>query len=309
MARFKNPTTLPVLFVITCFVIWGTFPIYWKQLHHVPALEVLSHRMIWSFLFYLGIFQFSRLKHGATALKTNARDWKLATVSAALLIINWGVYIYAVNAGHILEGSLAYFINPLMSVALGVLVFKEDLPRLLKIAFALACAGVLVRIAYGQHFPWIALILATSFCIYGAVKKVTRTPATQSSLMEGLMGLAPSLIAAIYLRQTSDFTLTTSDWAYLVGSGVVTGLPLFLFAIAAQRLPLSLIGMLQFIGPTLQFLVGVYMYGETLTQADLFSFMLIWGGVGFYFADKLRRLASHTPEPQKPLDVVEEVTN
>jgi chloramphenicol-sensitive protein RarD len=283
---------------ISCYVIWGIFPIYWKQLAHLPSMEILAHRMIWAFVFYLGIVAFRHWRQIKYWIPTTKRDWLLATASATLLFINWGVYIYAVNTDRILQGSLAYFINPLMSVVVGVWLFKESFPTLLKVAFGLALAGVGIQIFFGDEFPWIALILATSFCVYGAVKKITRTAATQSSFMEGTVGLLPALILAIYIRGESTYVLTSYDWLLLLGGGVVTGLPLFLFAIAAKQLPLSLIGMLQFIGPTLQFAVGVWMYGETLHSWDIASFGLIWAGVAFYLTDKIRTMrANARPKP------------
>ncbi len=201
---------------------------------------------------------------------------------------NWWVYIYAMNIERIIEISLAYFINPLMSVAVGVLIFREAFPPLLKLAFILAMIGVGIQIGYGDSFPWIALVLATSFCIYGAIKKVITINATQFSMMESAVVLLPSIILAFTLRMESDMTLSTTDWWLLAGGGVATGVPLVLFAIAAQRLPYSVMGMLQFIGPTIQFLLGYYLYREPVSQAGWISFLFIWSGVSVYMIDRIR---------------------
>jgi chloramphenicol-sensitive protein RarD len=192
----------------------------------------------------------------------------------------------------VLETSLAYFINPLLNVAVGVLFFKEPFPWPMRLAVGLAAAGVLVLASFAPEFPWIALTLATTFCTYGVVKKVIGVEPRLGSLLEGAAGLIPALIAAYCLREGSPVELTAVHWAFLVGAGVVTGLPLFLFSIAAQQLPYSLVGMLQFIAPTLQFLVGVWMYHEPLSGVRLLAFILIWLGVGFYLGDRVTRLTA-----------------
>lgn len=278
----------PLLFALGSYLAWGVFPIYWQFLKHLSALETLSHRMIWSFVFYLLIFLYRHLRGVKFLVRATKRDWALASLATGLLALNWGIYIYAVTHGHILESSLAYFINPLMSVAVGVWLLREPFPPLMKFACAMALAGVLVQMAGASEFPWIALILATSFCAYGLIKKVVALRPTQFSLMEGVIGLFPALIAAVYLRQESELMLTTTDWLLLAGGGVVTGLPLFLFAIAARELPYSLMGMLQFISPTLQFLTGMFLFSETLEPVEFLSFGLIWAGVGAYYADRIR---------------------
>jgi chloramphenicol-sensitive protein RarD len=160
----------------------------------------------------------------------------------------------------------------------------------MKFAFGMAMLGVCIKAGFGSHFPWIALTLAFSFCAYGVVKKTIRISATQFSVMESGVGVIPAILLACYAREQSEIALQTTDWLLLIGAGVVTGLPLFLFAIAAQQLPYSLMGMLQFIGPTLQFMCGIFIFHEPLSMAGILAFVCIWAGVGAYLLDKLHQL-------------------
>lgn len=273
------------------YVCWGFFPIYWKFLSRISATEILAHRMIWSCVFYLGIYSLSSWKQQTfrQLFQQELSQWLAAGLAALVLAINWGIYIYAVNSGQIVQGSLAYFINPLMNVAVGVIFFKERFPTILKVALGFALAGVLVQVGFAPSFPWIALTLATTFCIYGVIKKTRLIPPDLSSAMEGLASLLPALCLAWFYRQESSYVIFTHEWLLLIGSGVVTGLPLFLFSMAAQALPYSLIGMMQFIAPSLQFLVGILIFGEKLSPSGFISFLLIWLGAGFYFFHLLRK--------------------
>ena len=292
---------------VGCYLLWGFFPLYWKFLTHVDALETLMHRIIWSFVFYLAIMGIRFFMGGKFSEPVTKRDWGLALITGLLMSGNWGVYIYAVNIDRIIESSLAYFINPLMSVGVGVILFREAFPKLLKFALILASIGVGIQIGYGDQFPWIALTLAISFCIYGAIKKIVIINPTQFSMMESAVVLLPALILAFTLRMESETTLQTLDWWMLAGGGIVTGIPLLLFAMAAQKLPYSLMGMLQFIGPSLQFLLGYFLFEEPVTQAGWIALGFIWGGVGLYLADRIMvasslRKASKVPlaTPQNP---------
>ncbi|MBY0372313.1 EamA family transporter RarD [bacterium] len=275
---------------ITSYTLWGLFPIYWKLLAALPALEILSHRILWSFVFYLAIY----LLPGAAARNrwrfASRRAVGLSVLAAGLLALNWGTYIYGVNSGRVLETSLAYFLNPLMSVAVGVIWFKEPFSWPLRFALILATLGVLTLASLSTEFPWIALTLATSFCIYGIVKKVIGIDARLGSLLEGAAGFLPALAAAIYFREAAPWPLSWEQALLLAGGGVVTGLPLFLFSVAAPGLPVSLMGMLQFIAPSLQFLCGVLVFHEPLGGVKLAAFCLIWAGVGFYLVDRMARL-------------------
>ena len=282
------------------YVMWGFFPLYWKLLKERPALEVLSHRIVWSFVFYLVIVLFFARRDLLAFFKQTRRDWLLSTLSAFFLAINWGVYIYAVNSGHILEGSLAYFICPILNVVIGVLFFKEAFPTVLKVSVAAIAVGVLIRIALAPTFPWLALIIASSFSFYGITKKLLKIPVMTSSLMEGTIGLAPAIAAAYYFSSASTLPpLTGHLWILLIAGGIVTGLPLFLFSFAAQKIPFSIVGMLQYIVPLIQFALAVWIYDEAFGTNDFIAFGFIWLGMALYLGNLLYRLRQPkiTPAP------------
>lgn len=269
------------------FALWGLFPIYWKLLQGFSALEILSHRMVWSFVFYLAIYLFLSRGRTGNLFKQSRKDYALSAVAALVLASNWGIFIYAVNSGHILEGSLAYFINPILNVAVGVLILNEAFPLALKLAVGFAAAGVAIKIAFSPSFPWISLFLASTFCAYGYAKKTLTIPARTSAVLEGAVAFLIALPALLYFASKHPADLPPSAWPLFIGSGVVTGLPLFIFSYAAQRVPYSILGIMQFVAPTGQFLVGVWMYGEQLHPRDLFVFGLIWLGIFFYVSYQL----------------------
>lgn len=273
------------------YFFWGFFPIYWKYLGHLEAIEVLLHRVIWSFVFYAVLLKATSGLNLSLVFKQSQKDWGLSFLAAILLSLNWGLYIYAVNTGHILEGSLAYFINPMLNVFVGVLLFKEVLPTALKISISIAAAGVAWRIWAVDGVPWISLVLAFTFCGYGILKKMLKIQPRLSSVMESLSILLPALALAYLFRMRSPVEeLSTSDWALLICSGAVTGIPLYLFSVAAQRVPYSFLGMNQFIAPSLQFLVGYYMYQEQVSFASWISFFLIWVGAGIYLVYQFQQM-------------------
>ncbi|MBX9769135.1 MAG: EamA family transporter RarD [Bdellovibrionales bacterium] len=266
------------------YFLWGFFPVYWKLLKDTPPIEILAHRMAWVFVFYVLIFVgFSDQKRTAL-MHPSRRDWLLSAVAGFLIMCNWGVYIYAVNTGHILEGSLAYFINPILNVAVGVFFFKEPFPMVLKLSVGFAALGVLIKVGLSPSLPWISLFLAGSFCVYGITKKTLKIPALTSSVLEATVGFIPAVFAIYFFQRESGFSTPMTKWLLFAGAGAITGLPLFLFSYAAQRLPYSIMGILQFIAPTLQFLVAVVVFNEPLTQQNLLAFGLIWIGMLFYLA-------------------------
>lgn len=277
---------------LVSYALWGFFPVYWKLLsNHSPA-EILVHRMLWAFVFYLIVFLIVSRSKLFQIFKQTRRDWMLSITACLLLTFNWGIYIFAVNTGHILDGSLAYFINPILNVAVGVIFFRESFSVVLRIAVAAAALGVGFKIFSSTGFPWISLSLAFSFCAYGITKKLSRIPATTSSALEGFVGVIPAIAGVTYFTSSGGF-ISGRDWALFVGGGVVTGLPLFLFSFAAQRVPYSVLGMLQFLAPSLQFLVAIFLYGEVLTQNDVVTFGLIWVGILFYFTHQFWSFTSH----------------
>lgn len=276
-----------VMHGLAAYVTWGLLPLYWKALAHVPAMEILANRIVWSLLLMVGLLALGNTWGWLRAL--GHRETILTYSAAALLLaINWFVYIWAVNDGHVVETSLGYFINPLVNVMLGVLLFRETLRPLQWMAVGIAALGVLyLTFNYGA-LPWIALTLAFSFGFYGVLKKRAALPALQGLALETTM-LFP--IAAGYLlwlaaMGTSAFIAASpATVLLLIGAGVATAFPLLNFGAAAQRIPLSLLGFLQYLAPTLQLLIGVLIYREAFPLSRLIGFALVWVALIIFSAD------------------------
>jgi chloramphenicol-sensitive protein RarD len=281
-----------IWYAIGAYASWGLFPIYWKLLHHVPALQLIGHRIIWSFLaliiMILCVRQWTRFYSAVFAWSV----FRVYCLAALLIGVNWLTYVWAVNAGHIVESSLGYFINPLLSVLMGVVFLHEHVRPRQWIAIGLAAAGVLFLTIVHGSIPWIALTLAFSFAFYGLVKKTAPLGSLYGLTLEtGILLLPASLYLFMSdLNGSGAFlhTGTTAD-ILLAGAGIVTTIPLLLFASAARRIPLSLIGILQYISPTLQFLLGVLMYHESFTFIQFIGYAIVWlalilFGVESYFA-------------------------
>ncbi len=267
---------------------WGLVPIYFKLTGHVAALEVLSHRIIWSFLALALVTVAGRGTHAT--FRVPPRTYAMYGAAAALIGVNWFVYVWAVAAGFIVETSLGYFITPFVNVLLGVLVFGERLRRGQWLAVALAAAGVLfLAIAYGS-LPWISLVLAISFGSYGLVKKkVSGTPMQGLTLETGVL-FVPALVYALALERSGSASFLhagTGTDALLVGAGLITIAPLLFFAAAVQRVPLSIIGILQYIAPTMSFLLGVLVYREPFSRAQLVGFAFVWAALAVFTAEGL----------------------
>ena len=278
---------------IGAFVIWGVFPLYLKPMAGVPALQIMSHRIVWCCLLVFAWLAW-RGEVGTVRTALADRGSRLRLMASAVLIsVNWLVYVWSVNNGHVVEASLGYFINPLLNVVLGVMVLHERLNRAQWLAVALAAFGVLYLTVVAGRPPWIALTLAASFGLYGLIRKVVRVEAVPGLATETLL-LAP--FAAGFLlwaeaRGNGSFghAGATID-LLLVGSGLVTALPLTLFAYGARRIPLSTVGLVQYIGPTLQFLLGVLVFHEAFPPARAIGFAFIWAALALYAADGVRRL-------------------
>jgi chloramphenicol-sensitive protein RarD len=267
---------------------WGLFPIYFKLTGHVPALEVLSHRVIWSFL-ALALLTMARGRTRAT-LRVAGRTYALYAAAAVLIGVNWFVYVWAVSSGFVVETSLGYFITPFVNVLLGVLVFGERLRRGQWAAVGLAAAAVLYLAAMYGTLPWISLVLAISFGSYGLVKKKVSLPPMHGLTLETGVLFVPAVAYALALGQTGRASFlhagALSD-VLLVGAGLITIAPLLLFAAAVQRVPLSIIGILQYIAPTIQFLLGVLLYREPFTRAQLAGFAFVWAALAVFTAEGL----------------------
>lgn len=269
-------------YAISAYVAWGLLPVYWKWLQQVPAPQLLSHRILWSCIMLCGTILLLRQD---TAFRTTARSSRVLLVysAAALLIgINWLTYVWAVNAGFIIETSLGYFVNPLISVLLGVVFLRERLRFWQWVPVVLALTGVLyLTLVYGA-LPWISLTLAFTFGLYGLVKKIAPLGSVGGLTLETGLLLVPALLYLIYMEKTGEgafLHLGTATDALLVGAGLVTTAPLVMFAAAAQRIPLTLVGILQYIAPTLQFLVGILIYHEPFTASQFIGFAIVWAAL------------------------------
>ncbi|ACJ33755.1 EamA family transporter RarD [Anoxybacillus flavithermus] len=270
-----------VIYALFAYVLWGILPLYWKMLQHIRAEEILSYRIVTSFLFMVALLFIQ--KSWSTFLHTCQWLWKekkqaVASVMAAFLIsANWFIYIWAVNHDHMVEASLGYYMNPLLNVVLGVIVLKERLYKWQVVSFILAAVGVVfMTIEYGK-FPWIALSLACSFALYSLVKKVIKVDATIGLTIE-TMFVAPFALAWIIHSFSQwhgpSFSLTTM--VLLAGAGPATALPLLYFSKGAQHISLTVLGFLQYISPTLSLLLGVFLFHEPFTNAHMYAFSCIW---------------------------------
>lgn len=281
----------------TAFLIWGLIPVYLKQLHGVSALQVTAHRLLWGCIVALIWLAVRReLPQVSLALSSPAIRLRLLA-SAALVSVNWLTYIWAVDTGRVVEGSLGYFINPLVSVLLGVVVLGERLNRAQWIAVSIAAAGVSYLTWSAGQLPWIALILAFSFGLYGLVRKTARVDALPGFAGETLLlvpaGLGYLIWCEIADRGVFGHGASMIDLLLILG-GPLTAVPLVLFAFGARRIPLSTVGLLQYIAPTLQLLLGIFMYGEPFSRSRAIGFVLIWAALAIYAADGVRRSRSRS---------------
>lgn len=266
-------------YAVGAYIIWGILPVYWKSLHHVPAPQLLSHRIIWSFLLLIIVILLSRQWDVFRREMVKPQVLRVYMAAALLLSVNWLIYIWAVNAGYIVETSLGYFINPLISVLMGVIFFREHLRPAQWIPIALAGSGVLYLTIEYRSLPWIALCLAFSFGTYGLVKKIAPLGSLHGLTLETGILLVPASIYLIYsemIGQGAFLRTGAMPDALLVGTGLVTTIPLLMFSSAARRIPLFLVGVLQYIAPTLQFLLGVLVYKEPFTTTRLIGFGIVW---------------------------------
>ena len=273
---------------VLAYLIWGVFPVYFKSLGNVPSLQVVAHRVVWSLLFlFLIIIMWGRSADVRTALKSR-RSLLILVTTAFLIAANWLIFVIAIDHAQILQASLGYFITPFFSVLLGFLFLKEHLRKMQLFGLLLAACGVLlITVQYG-HIPWAALTLALTFSCYGLLRKIVAVDALVGLTVETLLvaPVAAGYLIFVLLNGTGSFPLPDIKInGLLMFSGIVTAVPLLLFATAARRLKLATVGFLQYIAPTLQFLLAVLVYDELFTVSNLCSFMLIWGGLCFYSVD------------------------
>lgn len=267
------------------YVLWGLFPVYWKTLAHVPALEILGHRIVWSLVAALLLLAVLRRPLPLAQLVRQPRLGASVVASAVLIAVNWLVYVWANNNGHMVEASLGYFITPLVSVVLGLLVLRERLRPGQWLAVAVAACGVAYMVATSAGLLWVSLALAFSFGVYGLLRKTTALPSLEGLTVE-LTILAPAAIAGlIMLARQSDASFLAGDPAttlLLIGAGAVTASPLLLFAYGAQRVTLATLGIVQYLAPSLQLLLGVLLYQEPFTPERLVGFAFVWSALAVY---------------------------
>ncbi|MBD8607353.1 EamA family transporter RarD [Aeromicrobium sp. CFBP 8757] len=287
---------------VAAYLCWGFFPLYWPLLEPAGSLEVLAHRFVWSMVFVLVAITAMGRWGAFAAIARDRRLMLILTGASVTIAINWGGFIYGVTNGHVIETSLGYFINPLVTVLLGVFVLKETLRPVQWVAIAIGASAVVVlTVDYGR-LPWVALLVAFSFAIYGFLKKKADLGAFEGLGMETaiLFPVALAFLVALQLRGQLTFGHDgPGNAALLIGTGVVTAIPLLLFGAAATRLSLTTIGLLQYLGPIIQFLVGLTIFGEDMTAARWAGFVLVWLALVIFTADALnnrRRLLSRTAE-------------
>ncbi|MET0371811.1 MAG: EamA family transporter RarD [Sphingobium sp.] len=272
---------------VSAYGLWGLLPIYFRFLHHVDPVEVVAQRVIWSLLLIVAILAVRRGLGGLGAVLGDRRIMLALTCSAALIGINWLTYVWAIHAGHVVGASLGYFLNPLVNVLLGVMVLKEKLRRGQVAAIGAAAVGVALMASAALDTLWVSIVLALSFALYGLVRKLTPVDAFAGLGAETLLLVAPAVGWCLWLWTGGHMAFggDPATTMLLVLSGAVTTVPLVLFAVAARRLPLASLGLLQYMAPTMQFLCGILLFGETLNRGQIIAFALIWIGLAFFAAD------------------------
>lgn len=278
------------LYAVAAYTLWGLLPLYWKLLKSVPPLEILCHRTVGAAVVVAVLLSLQKRWPALRASLRNRRTRLILIFSALLLSVNWLTFIWAVNSGYVLEASLGYFINPLVTVSLGVLLLKERMRTLQWAAAGIALAGVIyLTVGYGR-FPWVALILAFSFALYGLAKKRGALPSLDGLFCEAALLALPAFSYLFFVETNGSGTLSSGAYSLfllLLTTGAATAFPLLLFAKATHRIPLSRIGFFQYIAPILQFLIGYAVYHEPLSRQRLIGFSIIWIALAVYIADSI----------------------
>jgi chloramphenicol-sensitive protein RarD len=286
-----------VAYGLGAYGIWGLFPLFWPLLEPAGALEILASRVIWSLVTAL-VLSALLVQRARWRQLLNRRNTALLAAAAATIAVNWGVYIWAVNDGHVVEAALGYYINPILSIILGVVLLKERLALLQWVSVALAAVAVIVLTVDYGHPPWIALVLAASFATYGLIKNRLKSGAVETLTVESGLLTPLALGYLVFLQTQGRLTFGHEGWTHtvlLMAAGPITAVPLLLFAAAATRIPLSTLGLLQYITPTLQFLLGVVYFGEAMSPGRWIGFGLVWlalsvlTGYGLARARRVRR--------------------
>jgi len=286
----RSETLLGVIYAGAAFLIWGLAAVYWKELKSVPPLEIIAHRVAWSFFFLLPLIVLQRQWAEFVVILKNLRMVLILLTSAILVAANWLIYVWAVNNNHLLQASLGYYINPLVNVVLGMVFLKERLRPPQVIAVLLAAAGVLyLTVQYGR-FPWIAISLAMSFGLYGLIRKMAPVSSLVGLAVETLLLSLPAIGYLFYLDfqgTGSIFRVSFNLDLLLIGCAPLTAIPLLFFTAGAKRLYLSTVGLMQYIGPSGMFLLAVFYYHEPFSTAQVWTFVMIWSALAIYSTDSV----------------------
>lgn len=290
-----------LFFALSAFIMWGLAPMYFKQMLYIDAKEILAHRIFWSVLFLISITLMSKQFHKVVAVFKQPKLLLMLMLSTVLLGLNWGVFIWSVNNNHMLDASLGYYINPLFNVVLGYFFLQERLRRRQGVAVMLALAGVIIQLVAFGSIPIIALFLACSFALYGLIHKKSHVESLPGLMIEAALLLPPALLYWYFMPATSTSNLlsnSVSTNGLIIGLGIVTTLPLLCFTAAAKRLLYSTIGFIQYIGPSLMFVLAVMLYDETLELKDIITFGCIWAGLILFTWDSLRHSMKQKSRPK-----------
>jgi chloramphenicol-sensitive protein RarD len=279
-----------IIYAVLAYLVWGFLPLYWKLLDQVPAQEILAHRILWSFIFVSGILVGTGGVPRLKAILANRKNTLLLLACAVIISLNWYTYIWAVNAGHLVEASMGYYINPLLTVMLAIIVLKEKLGFWQGKALMLAAVGVVIMTVHYGRIPWVALILAITFAIYSLIKRVIKVDSVSGLALETalVMPLALIFIVLKEIQGTGALgTVTLPVLLLLFGSGIATATPLLWFAKGAQRVELVTIGFLQYLAPTISLWLGIFIFKEQFTLTHLISFGFIWLALLIYSLAKV----------------------
>ena len=290
-SKSRHESVLGVLYAASAFLIWGLSPFYWKALGAVPALEIILHRIVWSFVFLVPlVILYGRWKEFIDVIKNRCTLFILM-LTAVFVSCNWFLYIWAVNNDHLLQASLGYYINPLVNVVLGMVFLRERLRPPQILAVLLATAGVLYLTIHYGVFPWIAITLALTFGFYGLIRKVAPVSSLVGLTVETMLLSFPALIYLVYLDTKgmgSIFRVSFEMDLLLMGSSLVTAVPLLFFTLGARRILLSTVGLLQYIAPSGMFLLAIFVFDEPFSMAQVWTFVFIWTALAIYSIDSIR---------------------
>jgi chloramphenicol-sensitive protein RarD len=291
----QNEKNIGVIYAVAAYTLWGILPIYWKLINSVFSIEILSNRIVWAFVFTIAIVVVSRQWGELRRIARDKKQMINICIASILIAFNWGLYIWAVNSERIVDASLGYYINPLFAVALGVVIFKEKLSFWQGSALFIAAIGVIIKTLQYGKIPWISLGLAISFALYGAVKKSIKANSIVGLTLETTI-LTPVALTYIATRQFSGVSAFHTESRVvillLIGAGVVTAVPLLLFASGARRLPMSVLGFTQYISPTISLFIGIFLYHENFTAVDMVGFGFIWVALTIYSVSQISGVRS-----------------